>query len=108
VGAGLHLYSARPASTAVQSMAKSIWRTKGDILAATVCAALSTTLGCARMILRVKRGCLAGTFWNTTEGVEKVGDSWGGGVETGRAQNGPWRALGGLNLGFLSAPVGVR
>lgn len=32
-------------------MAKSIWRTKGDILAATVCAALSTTLGCARMIL---------------------------------------------------------
>lgn len=48
---GLHLYSARPASTAVQSIAKSIWRTKGDILAATVCAALSTTLGCARMIL---------------------------------------------------------
>lgn len=51
VGWGLHLYSARPASTAVQSIAKSIWRTKGDILAATVCAALSTTLGCARMIL---------------------------------------------------------
>lgn len=52
----LHLYKARPASTAVQSMAKSIWRTKGDILAATVCAALSTTLGCARMILGGEAG----------------------------------------------------
>lgn len=60
-GQGLHLYKARPASTAVQSMAKSIWRTKGDILAATVCAALSTTLGCARMILEGKvRGAWAG------------------------------------------------
>lgn len=63
-GQGLHLYNARPASTAVQSMAKSIWRTKGDILAATVCAALSTTLGCARMILQKGRDAWAGDTLN--------------------------------------------
>lgn len=37
-------------------MAKSIWRTNGDIRAATVWATLSTTLGCSRMILRVNGG----------------------------------------------------
>lgn len=31
-----HLYTARPASSAIQSRAKSIWRTKDDILLTTV------------------------------------------------------------------------
>lgn len=55
-------------------MAKSIWRTKGDILAATVCAALSTTLGCARMILQAKRrDCGTRHSWNTLKGMKKMG-----------------------------------
>lgn len=42
-------------------MAKSIWRTKGDMRAATVWATLSTTLGCSRMILRTDSSW--GTRW---------------------------------------------
>lgn len=51
-GAPVYLYKALPASTAIQSMAKSICLTKGDMRMATVWAALSTTLGCSRMILQ--------------------------------------------------------
>lgn len=50
--AAVYLYRALPASTAIQSMAKSICLTKGDMRTATVWAALSTTLGCSRMILQ--------------------------------------------------------
>lgn len=50
--AAVYLYRALPASTAIQSMAKSICLTNGDMRTATVWAALSTTLGCSRMILQ--------------------------------------------------------
>lgn len=47
-----YLYRALPASTAIQSIAKSICLTKGDMRMATVWATLSTTLGCSRIILK--------------------------------------------------------
>lgn len=46
-----HLYTARPASTSIQSRAKSICRTKDDMRFTTVCATPRTTVGCFRMIL---------------------------------------------------------
>lgn len=46
-----HLYMARPASTSIQSRAKSIWRTKDDILFTTVCATPRTISGRFLMIL---------------------------------------------------------
>ena len=48
---GPHLYTARPASTSIQSSAKSICRTKDDTRLTTVCATPRTTVGCFRMIL---------------------------------------------------------
>lgn len=48
-----HLYTARPASTSIQSSAKSICRTKDDTRFTTVCATPRTTVGCFRMILPV-------------------------------------------------------
>lgn len=46
-----HLYMARPASTSIQSRAKSICRTKDDILFTTVCATPRTMSGRSLMIL---------------------------------------------------------
>lgn len=46
-----HLYMARPASTSIQSRAKSICRTKDDILFTTVCATPRTISGRFLMIL---------------------------------------------------------
>lgn len=51
LSSGLHLYIALPASTSIQSRAKSTCRTKEDIRFTTVCATPSTTDGCFRMIL---------------------------------------------------------
>lgn len=48
---GPHLYMARPASTSIQSKAKSICRTKEDTRFTTECATLRTTAGCLRMML---------------------------------------------------------
>lgn len=54
--AGPYLYTALPASTAIQSRAKSICLTKDDILLTTVWATFSTTLGSSRMILNQPKG----------------------------------------------------